>query len=300
MVDAIDSTAAQFLLAMDNVNQRLAQAQRRISSGKSIETASDAPDRIDDLLHLRSNLAQNDQIKSNLASYQMEEDVALNALEQASSVLDNVKSLAGPGVNGVLTPQMQATMVQEVESYMQDIVGVANTQVNGRYIFSGDNDTTPAYAFDLTQANGVSSYAGSTSTRTAQHPDGATFAISKTADELFDSPGQSVFQSLSNLRTALLANDPAAIQKALVSMQSAQDHVQSAESFYGTAQSRINQATDYATNKDNQLKDQLSAIQDADVTASILELQDAEFQRQASLSARSKVPQTSLFDYLKG
>ena len=51
--------------------------------------------------------------------------------------------------------------------------------------------------------------------------------------------------------------------------------------------------------RDGQLQSHLSSIQDADITASILELQDAQFQRQAALSARAKVPPTSLFDYIK-
>ena len=51
--------------------------------------------------------------------------------------------------------------------------------------------------------------------------------------------------------------------------------------------------------RDGQLQSQLSSIQDADITASILELQDAQFQRQAAFSARAKVPPTSLFDYIR-
>jgi flagellar hook-associated protein 3 FlgL len=300
MLDPIDSSSYRFLLSMDTLNKRLDQAQRRISSGKKIETASDAPDQITELLQVRSNLAQNQQIQSNLATYTVEEDVALNSLQQASTVLDNVKSLAGTGVNGSLTPQAQANMVQEVEGYMQDMVGIANSQVDSRYIFSGDSDQAAPYTFDLTQVKGVSAYAGTSSTRTAQHPDGATFAISKTAQELFDSPGASVFQALSNLRVALLSNNSTAIQNALGTVQTAQDHVQGEEAFYGTAQNRISQATDYAAGRDDQLQSQASSIQDADVTASILELQDAEFQRQAALSARAKVPPTSLFDFLRG
>jgi flagellar hook-associated protein 3 FlgL len=301
MLDPIDSSSYQFLIAMDSVDQRLAKAQREISSGKKIETASDAPDQISQLLEVRSNIAQNQQIQSNLSAYKLEVDVAGNALEQASTILDNVKSMTGTGLDGTLTPQMQSNMLQEIQGYMQDMVGIANTQANGRYIFSGDNDQTAPYTLDFTQANGVSPYAGSASTRTAQHPDGSTFAISKTAQEIFDSPnaGGSVFGALSNLRAAILSNNSTAIQNALGAVQTAQDHLQSEESFYGTVQNRISQASDYATNKDNQLQSQLSDIQDADVTASILELQDAEFQKQATLSARAKVPPTSLFDFLK-
>ena len=243
MLDPIDSSSHQFLLAMDGLNKRLDRAQQQVSSGKRIETASDSPDQISELLQVRSDIAQNQQIQTNLTSYKLETDTAANALDQASSVLDSVKSLTSIGLNGSLAPAMQANLVQEVEGFMQDMVGIAATQVNGRYIFSGDSDQTAPYALDLTQANGVSSYAGSSTTRKAQNPDGSSFAISKTGQESSTAPtaGENVFGALANLRQALLANNSAVIQNALAGIQSAQDHVHTEAVFYGMAQNRISQ-----------------------------------------------------------
>jgi flagellar hook-associated protein 3 FlgL len=301
MLDPIDSSSHQFLLAMDTLNKRLDRAQQQVSSGKRIETASDAPDQIGEMLQVRSNIAQNQQVQTNLASYKLETDAASNALDHASSVLDSAKSLASTGLDSSLDPAMQTNLIEEVEGLMQDMTGIAATRLNGRYVFSGDSDQTAPYTFDLTQANGVSSYAGSGSTREAQNPDGSSFAISKTAQEIFDSPsaGENVFGALANLRQALLANNSGAIQTALAGIQTAQDHVHAEAVFYGMAQNRISKAADDTTTRDGQLQSHLSDIQDADITASILELQDAQFQRQAALSARAKVPPTSLFDYIK-
>ena len=300
MLDPIDSSSQQFLVAMDGLNKRLEQAQQRITSGLKIQIASDAPDQISQLLQVRSQIAQNQQTKSNLASYKLEEDSASNALQQASTVLDSVKALSSTALNGTLSPTMQANLVQEVEGYMQDIVGIANTQANGRYVFSGNNDQTAPFALDLTQANGVTPYAGAAATRTAQSPDGSSFPLALSGNDIFNSPnsGESVFSALSSLRQGLLANDSSMIQGAMAQVQSAQGHLSNEQSFYGTAQSRVGQATSFADTINNQLQDQLSSIQDADITSSILELQDVEFQRSAALSARAKVPPTSLFNYI--
>ena len=299
MLDPIDSSSKQFLISMDRLNKRLESAERQLSSGLKIETASDAPDQIGQLLQVRSRIAQNQQSQDNLATYKLEEDTAANSLQQASSVLDTVKTLSSTALNGT-SPAMQNNLIQEIEGYMQDMVGIANTQVNGRYVFSGDKDQLAPYALDLTQSNGVSAYAGSASTRKAQSPDGSSFPLSLGGDQIFDStqPGESVFAALASLRQGLIDNNTAAIQASLSSIQSAQDHLSNQQSFYGTAQTRITQATSYATTMNNQLQNQLSSIQDADVTASILELQDAEFQRSAARSSRANVPPTSLFDYL--
>src|SRR5215467_10823349 len=142
MLDSINSSSSAFLLSLDQLETRLDRAQRQVSSGKRIETASDSPDQISELLSVRGDIAMNDQVKTNLASYKMETDMAANALDQASGVLDSVKSLMSGSLIGPLTPAMQTNLVQEVEGYMQEMVGIAGTQVNGRYIFSGDSDQT--------------------------------------------------------------------------------------------------------------------------------------------------------------
>src|SRR5579864_4337924 len=100
MLDPIDSSSQQFLVAMDGLNKRLGRAQQQISSGLKIQTASDAPDQISQLLQLRSQIAQNQQTQNNLASYKMEEDTAVTALQQASSVLDSAKALSSTALNG--------------------------------------------------------------------------------------------------------------------------------------------------------------------------------------------------------
>lgn len=302
MLDPIDSSSHSFLLALDSLNKRLDRAQREVSSGKRIETASDSPDQISELLSIRAQIAANDQTKSNLASYKLETDVAANALDQATSVLDSVKSLTSIGLDGTLNSAIQANLVQEVEGFLQDMVGIACTQVNGRYVFSGDSDQTAPYTVDLTKANGVSDYAGAASTRQASAPDGSHFVIAKDAQDIFDrsATGASVFTALMTLRSAIQANNPIAIQSALTGIQSAQDHLRTESVFYGLAQNRISKATDEATNRDQQLQSHRSSIEDADITASILELQNVQFQRQAALSARARTPPTSLFDYIKG
>jgi hypothetical protein len=65
--------------------------------------------------------------------------------------------------------------------------GLAATQTEGRYIFSGDSDHQAPYIIDLTQSNPVSAYMGSAATRAALKPDGTTFPVSETPQPMFDS-----------------------------------------------------------------------------------------------------------------
>ncbi len=91
------------------------------------------------------------------------------------------------------------------------MVSLANTNINGRYIFSGDTDQTAPYTFDPTQNDPVSAYQGAASTRVAMAPDGTTFPLALTAQQIFDSsdPATNAFTAINGLVTALNNNDQA-------------------------------------------------------------------------------------------
>ena len=70
------------------------------------------------------------------------------------------------------------------------------------------------------------------------------------------------------------------------------------ESFYGLVQNRIQSASDFASNRDTQLKTDISQTEDADVTSAALQLTQGSTMLQAALQMRAKLPHTSLFDFL--
>ncbi len=62
----LSPSSALFLANVNRVQQRIAQANAEVTSGKKINVAADSPDQIDTLLQLRANLQRNTQIQSNL------------------------------------------------------------------------------------------------------------------------------------------------------------------------------------------------------------------------------------------
>src|ERR1043166_6988674 len=91
------------------------------------------------------------------------------------------------------------------------------------------------------------------------------------------------------------ANDTAQINTALGGIQAAADHLNTSEAFYGSVQSRIQDAMSYGSSYDVQLKTQLSEKEDADVTAAAMALTQGSTQLQAGFQMQAKMPRTSLF-----
>ncbi len=198
----------------------------------------------------------------------------------------------------------------------------AGTQINGRYIFSGDSDTVAPYTLVQPDANAdgtippptVSDYAGSDSTREIMHPNGSLFSVAQTAPQIFDNPNASAFQAVTDLRDAL-NNVPTApegdpdyntqydaqadqINTALQEVKAAQDQIGQSLAFYGVVENRITEATSFASNQETVQREQLSTLQDADPTTAIMTLNQAVTQQQEALQAFAKVPTKTLFDYL--
>ena len=289
-----------FLNGMARIQARQLQAQQQLTTGLRINSISDDPDQISNLLQVRSALSRAQQIKSNLARAKTETDTAEGALQNAAKLLDRVSTLATQAQPTIQSADARAHIAGEIGSILQQLVGIADTSVEGRYLFSGDSDQMQPYTYDSSQAYPVSAYAGAAATRQIQHPDGSLYGISKTAQEIFDSddPASNVFTVITSLRTALLNNDQAGIDGSLPNLSNASSYLNGELAWYGTVQNRVNQAIDFASTLTTQLQAEQSDIQDADLTEAITELNQAALQQQAALGAEGQMPRTNLFDYL--
>ncbi|MGA3027503.1 MAG: hypothetical protein ABSF98_22310 [Bryobacteraceae bacterium] len=300
MITFYNAQTQAFLTGMNNIQQRETQAQLELTTGLRVNNVSDAPDQISDILSVQSAISRNTQIGQNLASVKTETDTAQSAVGSAVSLVEQAESLGTEGASDMDSADTRTKLAKQLGSILTELVNVANTTVGGRYIFSGDSDQTQPYTIDLTQTNPIGAYAGSTSTRQVEAPDGSTFAIAQTAQDIFDAPdsANNVFMAINNLRNALTNNDSAGVSSALAQVSSSDAYLNDELAFYGNAQDNVASATAAQSTGDTQLRTQLSTLQDADETQSIIDLNEAQTQQQAALASEAQIPRTSLFNFL--
>lgn len=300
MVSNLSPSYQQFLNNINRISDQMSQAQTQLSTGLKVNVVSDAPDVVSTLLQARSNLNGAQQISTNLGIVSTEVNTGEQSLQSAVSLMDQVQTLSAEGATGTQTASGRVVIAQQLQAVEQQMVGLANTQVNNRFIFAGDADQTQPYTYDSTQTDPVSAYRGSASTRTVQGPNGTTFPISLTAQQVFDStdPTTNVFATINNMVTALNSNNTAAIATANSALPNVGTYLNSQLAFYGAAQDSVAAATTSASILVTQLKTQISGLQDADETLSILNLTQAQTEQQAALQSFQQVPRTTLFDFL--
>jgi flagellar hook-associated protein 3 FlgL len=305
MMTNLNPSSEIFLANMERVQRQVSVAEQQASSGKRVNVASDAPDQIDAILQLRANLAQNTQITSNLGLATTDANTADSALSSATMLMDRATTLGAQGANSTIDASGRQSIALEVQSLQDQMLAISRTTVQGRYIFSGDQDGGPAYSSDPTAANGVLRLSTASATRRMEDPQGGSFAVAQTAQNIFDSrnaddslaPGN-VFAALNSLRIALQNNNTDAITSAVGVIRQASVHLSDSQSFYGNVQNRIQDAANFASKYDVQLQTELSQKQDADITSAALLMNQGTMQLQAAFQMQAKMPRTTLFDFL--
>lgn len=300
-IGVFDAQTSRFLNDIERIASRLEKAQHQITSGRKINVVSDGPDQISHLLAVRSQLAASEQIHSNLNRVKGEVDASEAALSQAVNVLDRVTVLGAQGATDTITADSRLSLADELGALLEQLVNIAATKVDGRYIFSGDTDTTAPYTVDLGSDPPYSPYQGAASSRKIEHPSGARIQVSLTAEEIFEDadPNQNVLASVNDLRRALLANDSTQIKDALGRVRQSNTHMNNKLAFYGAAQNQVAEGLDVAFKQELRLKSEISSIEDADLTEAILELNQAQLQQSAALGAQAQLlNRRTLLDYL--
>jgi flagellar hook-associated protein 3 FlgL len=306
MITNLNPESSLFIANVNRIEQSISDANSQVSSGLKINVASDAPDQIDTLLQLRANLQQNTQVQSNLTLATTDANAADSALGSAIQLMDTALSLASQGATATTTAASRLTLAQQIQAIQQQMVAYSQTTVQGRFIFSGDQDDLAVYSWDSSAANPVVQNSNPLSTRVIQDPAGGSFPASMTAQQIFDDsdpttgdPNQdNVFNALNTLYQALQNNDTAGINTAIPLLTSASAQLNTSEAFYGNLEDRIQNATAFANNYTVQLQTQISQTEDADITSAATELTQGNTQLQAAFEMQGQMPHSSLFNYL--
>ena len=299
-ISTLTPTRQQFVQNVNNVIQEINTDALNISSGVDMRNLSDQPDEVSSLLQARAQLSAAQQVSTNLGSYTTEVQTADSSISSAIQLFDQVQTLAAEGANGTQTASSRAQLATQLQSIEQQMVGLANTQVNGRYIFAGDADQTQPYTFDATQNDPVSAYQGSSSSRVAMAANGTTFPVALTAQQIFDSsdPSTNVFTAINGLVAALNNNDQAGVETAANGLSNAASYMNQQLAFYGNAENNLSAASNSAQTQITGLQTQISNLQDTNMTATITDMTQAQIQEQAALGSEAQIPRQTLFDFL--
>lgn len=270
----------------------LNRIQQQLSSGKRVSKGSDDPVGVTTILQSNSQLRALTQYQRNLDAARARQGVEEQTLQELTQVLERARELGVSQGTGTADTQTRLTTQAEVDRLLDFVVGLGNTQFQGRYIFGGDYaDQQP---FTGTATNPAAPPQGEIQVEVGP---GQRVGMNHSGQEVFVDTG--VFTALEDLSAALGADDPDAIRGALTDLDDAFNGVQEIIGDLGARQSTLDIASNNLQALEINLETFRSSVEDTDMEAAVTELVNRQTTFQAAMLANARIMDQSLTDYLR-
>lgn len=132
--------------ALSVQTQAIAKLQEEASSGSRINRASDSPSDAYRVMSLRNQVANLTSDDSNLQGVVNNLTLGEQSLQDVSNTLTSAESLLTQAASGTYDSSNRASIGEQIDSLLEQVVSSANTQVGGQYLFSGSDTAEPAYS----------------------------------------------------------------------------------------------------------------------------------------------------------
>ncbi len=135
------------VLNFNDMQSNIATSLNQIDTGKALTSPADNPAAASQVLVIAQSDSINTQYGVNRQNVSNSLNTSDGILSGVTSILQNMESLVVQGGNGSLSPSDRASVAQQFQSSMNQLLNLANsTDSNGNYLFSGSTSNVPAYA----------------------------------------------------------------------------------------------------------------------------------------------------------
>jgi flagellar hook-associated protein 3 FlgL len=276
--------------------RRMATYQEQLSSGKRLNRLSDDPAAAKQTMGYRSDQAADAKYLDNIQKSLAFMGASDSAFSEMSTTLDQVKQLAVQGANGSQDAASRRALATSVDSLLTRLVDLANTVHDNRFIFAGTATQTQPFA--IAADRGRVDYRGNLDTFEVRIGASATVTVNQNGYELFKG-GNDVFNALIDLREALEANDPQAVNLAIPTIDTIHDRINNLQGSMGGRVSRLELTQDQLENAKVFLGGLISQAEDIDLPDTISKMQLTQVALEAGLQAGARALQPSLLDFLR-
>lgn len=297
----------QMLLALQQTQDRLAQNTQRISSGNRITSPGDDPAGAAAIVDLGSSIQTNTQFQSQADSANAFLQSSGDVLNSVTNDLTTLQQLAQQGMTSTTDAAGRASIAAQVDALRTNLTALANTKVQGKYLFSGTLTQTqpfnPLASSDPLAIN-PTPYGGNSNPINLNVTVGTTVTTNVTGDKAFyttDAAGNPIdlFQVTAALSQGLTSNNTAQIQTAYDNLQRLQTSVTQVQTDVGGRQAGLTDLKNILSSFNVSLQSLQNNVQDTNYPETITQFTSDQTVQSATLSAMAKTgSQQSLFNYL--
>lgn len=280
-----------FLADLGILNGDLASLSRQVSSGKRLTDHKDSPAGSAELIFVAKSEGDIDQYRFNSDAGTLYLGAADSTLNEVNNLFTSIYSKGSQAASDSVNTDARASLAHEVRSLREQIVSLANSQVNGRYLFAGSAGSAAPFSLD----GDTVVYGGDDAAVSIRIDAGLDVPMSFSGNEVFGS----IFSVIGALLAGMDSNDATAIKASLEEFSSALSQLSQVRGRIGAHRSTLESVQARLDLRETNLKEQRSRIEDADMAQAVVQLNQTKTALDAAMSAGAAVlQQSNLFDIL--
>lgn len=282
------------LVDLQRIKERLALNNTRIATGKRITTPGDDPSGAAHILDFGTTIESNNQFMKQADSAMGYLRSAEDAINAAVDLNIQLQELSVQGTEANRGP----SMVPQLDAIRTNLLALANTQVQGKYIFAGTMTQTAPFVDSAPPASPT--YAGNSGVINVNVTASSTVATNIPGDQVFfgGSASSNMFQAIADLRDGFLNNDSVKIQAAADNLKTVMDNLNQSLANLGGQESMVINLKDTLSGVNLTLQELQGTIQDADYAQAMTDFTSDQTMQSVTLSTLAKTNKQNLFDYL--
>ncbi|WP_049627497.1 flagellar hook-associated protein FlgL [Bacillus sp. JFL15] len=284
---------------------KLDRLQQQVSTGKKITKASDDPVVAMKGMQYRTQLAQVNQYQRNVSQGFTWLENSESSVNSETDIMGKIRDLmikAKSDSNGETELKAIGT---EIGQLKKQLVSVANTQVNGRYLFNGTNSDVPPITenADGTYTYNYENYK-SASDVNINISNGAVLKVNSDPNSAFGGVaqnGDNVFEFLNSLEASLSKGtlSEADSNQILSDIDGFTDKMNAEKSNIGARTNRLELIKTRLESQAATAEKVLSDNEDVEMEDVIVDYLSQQTVHKAALSVNANIIQPSLIDFLK-
>jgi flagellar hook-associated protein 3 FlgL len=239
-------------------------------------------------------IAANEQYSTNSNSALTSMTDTESTLQSISDILTSVQSIV-TSASGTSSTDDLSTDADSVTQYIEELVNLANTKSNGKYIFGGTNTQDQPFTLSSDGESVTANASGITGTIEVPVADGIKQATNIDGDTALE--GTSIFKTLISIRDSLASGSvPSTTDSDALTNE--YSHVTGETAKAGLIINQLDNNATFLDTQKTQLQSLLSDQQDTDVATATTKMTTLETGLQTALTVTAKVFSLSLLNYL--
>ena len=290
----------QTLERLSDMHGTIQQHQARIATGKNILRASDDPIAAVNISVAKEQKTENARYIENIGRAKSKLELSENALAQASNLITRIYELTILAENDTFSRADRTAMKQEVTQLKDSMFQIVNSEdASGQALFAGYQVNQNAFSKD---ENGYIQYMGDRGNNYINIAENMTLSLGiDGASAFLRVPSENSHKSIFGIIEAIEDNfeDADFPKNAIKDLQGSIDHLSLQQTYIGAQLNKAELQEEVLNKRQIILSENLSKLEDADITKIVTDLQTMLLNRDAATQAFAKIGQQSLFDFLR-